>query len=806
MAVLLIGSQLAAAGRAVTYEAPGVDDLRPLDQRSVVLDRNNRVIAVLHAEQNRSPVPISRVPKVLINAILATEDALFYQHHGVNLRSTVRAVGANVDAGGVAQGGSTITQQLVKLSLLTSKQELQRKVKEAVLALELEKKLTKDQILERYLNEVYFGQGAYGVQAASERYFQHPVDSLTIGESAFLAGMIRNPVGYDPTRFRERSRARRAVVLDRMVTVRLITPDAAVELKRSPMPRPADRLAKPDTYFIESVKQELLSDLRLGPTAKDRYEAVFNGGLRIRTTFDPIAQRAAEQAVTDNVPADQTDFTAAVASVDVSTGAVRAMVGGRGFGTDKYNLVTQGLRQPGSSWKPFVFLAALEQGISPLSYLSGQEPCPIPNPGGFPDPFEPQNAGDSTGKVAGLGDQLVASSNCAFARLAYIVGYPNIINTARRLGITTRIDAVPAMALGVEEVHPLEMAGAYATIAAGGIKRTPFLVREVRGRDNKVVFRTKISTERVADANLTSVLTDAMTQVVARGTGTAAQLPGRVVAGKTGTTNDYEDAWFVGFTPQLATAVWMGAPKAKISMSNVGGIKVFGGTYPARIWHDYSLAVLASEPVEAFSVPDFGVFSKAACLAIVGEPDAKTSGSSRSSSSSGSSRVTKKKAKKRNVPKVAPSTEVPAGEPATVAPEPAPIPVADPAPAPAFVGMGGRGYSVSVPVAASGLPDVGLRLPGASGPAVPRATLTQGTRCQDRLNGISVGSKSKTKNKKTKSKTKTKRSVVAVESVAGAPGDAVPVANTAAPVPVAPEPAAAPEPVPVSNPPADPPQ
>ncbi len=787
LAVLLIGSQIAAAGRAVKYEAPGVDDLRPLDQRSVVLDRNNRVIAVLHAEQNRSPVPISRVPKVLINAILATEDALFYQHHGVNLRSTVRAVGANVDAGGVAQGGSTITQQLVKLSLLTSKQELQRKVKEAVLALELEKKLTKDQILERYLNEVYFGQGAYGVQAASERYFQHPVDSLTIAESAFLAGMIRNPVGYDPTRFRERSRARRAVVIDRMITVGLITPNDAAELKRSPMPRPADRLAKPDTYFIEAVKQELLSDLRLGRTSRDRYEAVFNGGLRILTTFDPVAQRAAEQAVTNVVPSEQADFTAAVASVDVATGAVRAMVGGRGFETDKYNLVTQGLRQPGSSWKPFVFLAALEQGISPLSYLSGQEPCPIPNPGGLPDPFEPKNAGDATGKVAGLSDQLVASSNCAFARLAYIVGYPNIIDTARRLGITTRIDAVPAMALGVEEVHPLEMAGAYATIAAGGIKRTPFLIREVRGRENEVLFRTKVSTERVADANLTSVLTDAMTQVVARGTGTAAQLPGRVVAGKTGTTNNYEDAWFVGFTPQLATAVWMGSPKAKISMSNVGGIKVFGGTYPARIWHDYTLAVLSNEPVEAFSVPDFTVFSKADCLAIVGEPDAKASGSG------GSPKITKKKVKKRTI--AVPSTEATVTVPASVAPEP--VPVADPAPAPAVAGIGGRGYSVSVPATATRLPDTGLRLPGAAGPAVPRATLTQGTRCQDRLDGISTAPKKK------KKKTTI---AVAVDSVAEVPGDRVPVANTVAPEPAAPEPTAVPVPVPAANPPADPPQ
>ena len=729
LAFVLIGSQFSVVAQGVRYVGPDVDELRPLDQRSLVLDRNNAVIAVLHAEQNRSAVPLTRVPKSLVNAILAVEDSSFYQHKGVNLFRTIGAIGANVDAGGVAQGGSTITQQLVKLSLLTSKQEISRKVREVTLALQLEKKLTKDQILERYLNQVYFGQGAYGVQAASERYFQLPVERLGVGESAFLAGMIRNPVGYDPSRFRDRSRLRRSVVLDRMIIVGQITADDAAQLKRSPMPRPSDRLAKPDTYFIETVKQQLLNDRRLGETAKERYEAVFNGGLRIKTTFDPIAQRAAEAAVLDVLPNDEPDFTAAVASVDVATGAVRAMVGGRGFDTDKYNLVTQGLRQPGSSWKPFVLLAALEQGISPLSYLSGQEPCPIPNPGGEPDPFEPQNAGDATGKVAALTDQLVASSNCAFARLAYIVGYRNIVGTARRLGITTRIDPVPAMALGVEEVHPLEMAGAYATIASGGVKRTPYLIQEVRNRLNTVLFRARVSTTRVADENMIRVLTNAMSQVVQRGTGTAAQLGDRPVAGKTGTTNNFEDAWFVGFTPQLATAVWMGSPKAKISMSDVGGIRVFGGTYPAQIWQRYSESVLRFEPAIPFADPDYSVFSKANCLAIVDEPKAtkKTTKSSRPF------RVSRKK---RTTPSTEPATE-PSSEPTTEAGFASTV-------RDDLRGDAGRGFAVGISVT---LPDAGIRLTGSAGPALPRAVLTQGTRCQDRLSGATLA-KAKTKRKR----------------------------------------------------------
>ncbi len=738
LAFVLIGSQFSVAARGVRYVGPDVDELAPLDQRSLVLDRNDRVIAVLHAEQNRSAVPLKRVPKSLVNAILAMEDSSFYEHKGVNIFRTIGAIGANVDAGGVAQGGSTITQQLVKLSLLTSKQEISRKVREVSLALQLEKKFTKDQILERYLNQVYFGQGAYGVQAAAERYFQRSVERLTVGESAFLAGMIRNPVGYDPSRFRDRSRARRSVVLDRMVVVRQITADEAEQLKRSPMPRPADRLAKPDTYFIETVKQELLNDRRLGETSRERYEAVFNGGLRVATTFDPFAQRVAEEAVRDVLPVDEPDFTAALASVDVSTGAVRAMVGGRGFDTDKYNLVTQGLRQPGSSWKPFVLLAALEQGISPLSYLSGQEPCPIPNPGGEPDPFEPQNAGDATGRVASLSDQLVASSNCAFARLAYIVGYRNIVATARRLGITTPIDAVPAMALGVEEVHPIEMAGAYATIASGGVKRKPYLIQEVRNRANTVLFRAKVSDERVADANEIRVLTDAMSQVVKRGTGTAAQLGDRPVAGKTGTTNDYEDAWFVGFTPQLATAVWMGSPKAKISMRDVGGIRVFGGTYPAQIWQKYSEAVLRFEPELSFAEPDYTVFPKAECLAIVDE--SKSAKSSKSVKVKRTAKITRKRPS-------ASTSEVPVEVPVEA---PVEVPVAAPVDAPVEA-LGqvdldevvGRGFSVNVAGRASTLPDVGIRLPGAAGPALPRATLTRGTRCQDRLSGATLAKRKK---------------------------------------------------------------
>ena len=615
--LVAVGRASGGMGRIASFDVASVDDLKPLNIRSQVFDRYGTLIATWRGEQNRVPVPLSRVPSHLIQAVLDVEDSEFYRHRGVNVKGLARATAANVEAGGVAQGGSTITQQLVKLSILDSRQDLKRKVEEALLARRIEKKIGKDKILEQYLNTIYLGEGAYGVQAAAEQYFAKPVQDLTVVESAFLAGMIRNPVGYDPVRFRERSRDRRTVVLERMLILGHITESQFEEFKRTPMPRPADRLAKPETYFLEAVKQSLLDDPRLGKTKTDRYNSVFSGGLQIHTTFDPGAQSLAEKAIADKLPASAApEFAMALVSLDVASGAVLAMVGGPGFATYKYNLATQGMRQPGSSWKPFTLIAALESGISPKSTVSGSEPCPIPNPRGKPDPYIPHNSSEGSGGNESILNQLVRSNNCAFARLAWIVGYDKVASVAKRLGITTKIDLVPAMALGVEEVRPIEMAGAYATIAAGGRLRKPFLVENVVDRNGKTVFKGGGDGHQVIPPEVARTVTAAMERVVTNGTGRAAQLDGRPAAGKTGTTNNYEDAWFVGFTPQIATAVWMGAPNRKLSMRNVGGIKVVGGTYPAQVWQDYMSAELASDPVLGFERPDPSLFLKGECLSV----------------------------------------------------------------------------------------------------------------------------------------------------------------------------------------------
>jgi penicillin-binding protein 1A len=527
----------------------------------------------------------------------------------------------NLGSGEVEQGGSTITQQLVKIDLLTQVQNLDRKVREARFAIQLERELTKDEILERYLNSVYFGGGAYGVEAAANYYFGKPVARVTVPEAAFIAGMIRNPTGYDPVRFRERSRTRRAVVLSRMVTVGKLTSAEAAEHNKAPMPFPIDRTAEPEersSYFVEQVKQELLDDARLGDTPGERYQAVFNGGLRIFTTFDPGLQAAAEEVVAEGIPEKSREkFTASLVSVDVDTAAVRAMVAGRGFETDQFNLVTQARRQPGSSWKTFTLVAALEAGYSPESIISGVEPCPIPNPEGDPNPYLPQNYDGAEGFVGSLTDQIVNSSNCAYARLNYVVTGKEVIDVAKRLGISTTIEDVPAMSLGTEEVKPIDMVGAYATLARDGEYLKPYFIERVEDQLGNLLWRAPRDGKQVVRRDVARAATQSLREVVRRGTGTGASIgQDRQVAGKTGTAQNYEDAWFVGYTSEIATAVWMGNPDAKEPMTNVGGRSVSGGSYPAEMWREYMVIASDDNRPDDFETADRDAFGKVQCLQV----------------------------------------------------------------------------------------------------------------------------------------------------------------------------------------------
>jgi penicillin-binding protein 1A len=593
-----------AADLATAHEeTASLPELNPLAQRSVMYAADGSVMAVLKAEENRKPVALGAIPQPMIDTVLAVEDAEFYHHRGVNARSLIRALLANVSAGGVTQGGSTITQQVVKNALLTPKRDANRKVKEAIYAIRLERTMTKDEILERYLNTVYFGNGAYGVQAAAELYFGTDVGNLDYPQAAFLTGLIRNPVGYDPFRFPARAAERRRIALNRLVDVGKLTRDQADLIDATPIPtapQVTQGAAPPEDYFVEEVKQQLLDDVRLGDTAQERYNSVFKGGLQIYTTFDPRMQQFALQARNDQLPDTGGKFTVALVALDPQTGAVRAMVGGPGFENAKFNLATQGIRQPGSSMKTFVLVAALEAGVRPTDIIDGTSPCRFPLPGGQPD-YVISSEGGGVGPISKM---ITNSINCAFVRLGLIVGLDRVIDTARRMGVTAKLEPVPSMSIGSEEISPLEMASAYGVLAADGGRHPAYYVDKVLDPAGDVVFQHDESqAEQAVDPSVARMATQMLQGVVKSGTGKRAALADRPVAGKTGTSQDNADAWFVGYTPQLVTAVWMGAPVGRIPMRNVGGINVTGGSYPAKVWHEFMQKALEGQPVLQFGEP-----------------------------------------------------------------------------------------------------------------------------------------------------------------------------------------------------------
>ncbi|HET9444098.1 MAG TPA: PBP1A family penicillin-binding protein [Acidimicrobiales bacterium] len=658
-------------------------ELNQLSQRSVVYDREGGVLAILHAEENRSPVPLEQVPEHVIHAVIDVEDDRFYDHGGVNLRAIMRAAVTNVESGEVRQGGSTITQQLVKNSLLSPERDLGRKAKEAVLAVRLEQQMTKDEILEQYLNTVYFGNGAYGVQAAAETYWGVQADELDVAQAALLAGIIRTPVGYDPFKRPDVAKERRSLAMRQMVLRGHLDEAEAAALEREPLPTtPYQPLKSRDDYFLEEVKQRLLDDERLGTTATARYNAVFRGGLRIETTFDPRLQQIAENKVKEKIPDTKGRFTAALVSVEPSTGAVRAMVAGQGFESAKYNLATGrggSGRQPGSSFKTFVLLAALENGYGPNDTINGTEPCPVRIKGA--KPYEPGNYEGSKGSVGPIVNATAKSLNCAYVRLGLALdpdpdkSLAEVAEMARRLGIRIAggSEYGVSISLGTEEVTPLEMASAYAVLANDGVRHEPYFIERVVGRDGEVLLQGQDEGERVLEQNISRAAVHVLRKVVEAGTGTRARQRDRVVAGKTGTSQEWQDAWFVGFTPELSTAVWMGAPEGQVPMRNVGGIRVTGGSYPAATWGAYTAEALAGRPATRFPEPDLKAFGKVKAVKLDKSLGGTTRTTTRRAPSSGRAPAT------TVPPDPGGGPDVTVGPPATApTPAPAPFPTAPP--------------------------------------------------------------------------------------------------------------------------------
>src|SRR5581483_8986736 len=592
--------------------------LAPLPETSNVYDAQGNLIATFHADQNRVPVTFSQVPPAVVAAVVDTEDQKFWVHHGVNPYSVARALFSNGKGGGVLQGGSTITQQLVKNTLLTDQRTLTRKVKEAVLAWRLEDQLSKQQIMERYLNTVYFGNGAYGIGAAASTYFDEPVEKLTPVQGALLAGLIQNPSDYDPIAHPQQAELRRNYVLTEMARHNDITRPYEALAKVAPVPDRVKTSAAPPIdpqvgYFVEEVKQRLLADPDLGSTAQARYNAVFNGGLKIYTTLDPAMEADARHAVADHLPPQDGKWTATLLSVDSKTGAVRALVGGPGYNLSQYRIATEGPgRQPGSSFKPIVLAAALRQGYNIRAGVDGSSPCTFVNP-----PLPPYTAHNAEGGEGGyytLDSALAGSINCAYLRLGLDVGLKNVTQMAKDLGITTPLVPLESMSIGSEEVRPIDMAGVYDTFADNGVHHTPYLVERVVDRNGNVIIQADHKGTQVLDPDKVHEELIAMRDVMLYGTGANSQLKGRPSWGKTGTAENFDNAWFDGFTPQLTTVVWMGSPLGNVPMDRVCGKtqtgnnvcpgEVFGATIPAPIWKEFMDLALAGEPSLDYPPPD----------------------------------------------------------------------------------------------------------------------------------------------------------------------------------------------------------
>lgn len=568
------------------------------DQTSVITDRNGETIAKLFAEQNRTDRALADIPVVLRQAVISTEDQRYYLHKGVDPFGVARALWVDVTQG-KSHGGSTITQQYVKTAFLSPEQTLSRKVKEALFAYRVENELTKDQILELYLNTIYFGHGAYGVEAASQAYFGSTVDKLTLAQSAVLAGVIKSPGRYSPYLEPEAGKDRRDTVLSQMEEQGYITAEEskAAQAEEITLAGLADGNAVAP-YFTEYVKARLV----------DTYGAdvVYRGGISVRTTLDLRLQRIAEKAVADTLD-EPDDPSAALVALNPVTGEILAMVGGRDFSTQQFNVAVQGRRQPGSAFKPFVLLSALEQGVS------SEKPFPAAAASFNLDNGQVWKVTGSGGGMMRLRQATEKSVNSVFARLILDTGPEKTVEMAERLGIRKGIDPVPAVALGGLEqgVSPLEMASAYGTLAAGGKHTVPYGIAEVADDGGTVLHSGETSATQAITPALAYVASDILTGVITSGTGKSAAI-GRPAAGKTGTTQEYRDAWFVGYTPQLVAAVWVGYPDAQTEMKNVHGVAVTGGSFPAKIWSRFMKGALESAPKLEFVKPK-GVVNVSVC-------------------------------------------------------------------------------------------------------------------------------------------------------------------------------------------------
>ncbi len=591
--LMIIAGLGVAAGAifALSRDLPSLDNLERQQNavNTVIYDRNNKVIAELHGAENRVLVKSAQIPDVMKQATVAVEDARFYEHHGVDFQGVARAILENLRAGGVVQGGSTITEQYVKNAYVGNERSYQRKLREAVLAWQLEDRWTKDHILTAYLNTVYYGAGAYGVQAASLTYFHKPVSQLNLKEAALLAAIPKFPNEYAPTTDAKMARERRNLVLQLMADQGYVSQERAATTMKTKLhvyqnpPNQDNPLA---AYFVAYVTKVL--------TKRYGTATVFGGGLKVYTSIDMKWQQDAIDIIKSTTGPLDFGFkpSAALVAIDPANGYIRTMVGGLDWKKQKYNLAVQAHRQPGSSMKPFVLATAVKQGMNPdTTYYSSKSPW-IYIADAYSQPWIVN--GDGPGGPESVAAATTRSDNVVFAQLSVDVGPSNTAETAHDMGITSPLDEVPSITLGTSGVTPLEMADAYATLAAGGIHHRPqAIVKVVIG--HKVDWKPGIKGSRAIPAGVASVVTTCLERVASAGTGSATgSFFPYPRAGKTGTTEDGADLWYVGYTPQLAASVWMG------DMNKRSPMPVYGGDYPAPMWGQFFAAALKDQSHPSF--------------------------------------------------------------------------------------------------------------------------------------------------------------------------------------------------------------
>ncbi len=610
LAVLLVGATGCSSVVTLGVDEPLAFERQPRTSRIVAPD--GAVLATLHGVEDRDEVPLDDVAHELLAAIVAIEDRRFFLHRGIDLSAIGRAALRNVEAGEVDQGGSTITQQLVKTTMTGPARTVERKVEEALLALRLERTHDKERILEAYVNTVYFGRGAYGVAAAARRFFGTTPAELSLEQAALLAGVIASPGRFDPWDDPDAAARRRGLVLDAMVATGAIDVGEATTAAARPVEVVGpDERTDPGTtgaWVAAEVRRQLQRDpdgrfaASLGASVEERVELLFAGGLRIVTTVDLEAQAAAEQAVEARLPVDGP--AAAIVALEPVTGAIRVLVGGRAEDAAVgFNLATQGRRSPGSAFKPLVLATALEHGMTLDTVYPGGA-CAVLE--GIPV-WEDEGAcnyGDTDPGPLTLREATVRSTNTVYARVAAALGPEAMLATARQLGLTGPLPAVHSLALGSGSVVPLELATAYAAFANLGSQPEPYLIERIEDADGRVLYQHEQLRLRVLDEQVAWTVTDTLTDVVTRGTGIRAAID-RPQAGKTGTSQDNADAWFVGYTPDLVAAVWVGFPEGSVPLRppNVDEV-VEGGRWPAELWASVVQVALRDHPPRPFPQPD----------------------------------------------------------------------------------------------------------------------------------------------------------------------------------------------------------